>query len=55
MAGKQAKDRKDRDTSGGGKGSKVDAPRSKGTTSGRGSTGARKSANRPGASGTGKK
>lgn len=41
--------------SGRGKGAKVDAPRAKGTTSGRGSTGARKSANRPGASGSPKK
>jgi hypothetical protein len=39
-----------------GRGSKPDAPRGrKGQTSGRGSTGARKSANRPGASGTGSK
>jgi hypothetical protein len=38
-----------------GRGSKTDAPRSRGTTSGRGSTGARKSVNRPGASGSPKK
>ena len=39
-----------------GKGSKPDAPRGrKGQTSGQGSTGAKKSANRPGASGTGAK
>ena len=39
-----------------GKGSKPDAPRGrKGETSGRGSSGAKKSANRPGASGTGSK
>jgi hypothetical protein len=38
-----------------GKGSKPDAPRGRNQTSGTGSTGARKSANRPGASGTGKK
>ena len=39
-----------------GKGAKPDAPRArKGKTSGRGSTGAKKSANRPGPSGTGKK
>jgi hypothetical protein len=38
-----------------GRGSKPDAPRGRKTTSGRGSTGARKSANRPGPSGTGKK
>lgn len=42
-------------TSGRGKGMKTDAPRSKGVTSGRGSTGARKSVNRPGASGSPKK
>jgi len=45
----------ERKTSTRGKGSKPDAPRSTGRTSGRGSTGARKSANRAGASGTGKK
>jgi hypothetical protein len=38
-----------------GKGSKTDAPRATGQTSGTGSTGAKKSANRPGASGTGPK
>lgn len=38
-----------------GTGSKPDAPRSSGRTSGRGSSGARKSANRPGPSGTGAK
>ena len=39
-----------------GKGSKPEAPRGrKGQTSGRGSSGAKKSANRPGPSGTGKK
>jgi hypothetical protein len=47
----------DRETGNGrGKGSKSDAPRGrKGQTFGRGSTGAKKSANRPGASGTGTK
>jgi hypothetical protein len=45
------------DTRGGrGQGSKPDAPRGrKNQTSGQGSSGARKSANRPGASGTGPK
>lgn len=44
------------DESGRGRGSKPDAPRGrKGQTSGTGSSGARKSANRPGASGTGPK
>ncbi len=38
-----------------GEGSKPDAPRGRKQTSGRGSTGARKSANRPGPSGTGSK
>jgi hypothetical protein len=38
-----------------GKGSKPDAPRGKAQTSGTGSTGAKKSGNRPGASGTGPK
>jgi hypothetical protein len=38
-----------------GKGSKPDAPRGKAQTSGTGSTGAKKSGNRPGASGTGTK
>ena len=43
----------DRPEKGGrGKGSKTAAPRSTGKTSGRGSSGAKKSANRPGASGT---
>jgi len=36
-------------------GSKPEAPRGRGATSGRGSTGAKKSANRPGPSGTGPK
>jgi hypothetical protein len=44
------------ETGGRGRGSKPDAPRGrKGQTSGTGSSGARKSANRPGASGTGPK
>ncbi len=38
-----------------GRGSKPDAPRGRKQTSGRGSTGARKSVNRPGPSGTGSK
>ena len=42
------------DEGGKGRGSKTDAPRSTGKTSGRGSSGATKSANRPGPSGTGK-
>jgi hypothetical protein len=38
-----------------GRGSKPEAPRGRAGTSGRGSTGAKKSANRPGPSGTGAK
>jgi hypothetical protein len=38
-----------------GKGSKTDAPRATGQTSGQRSSGAKKSGNRPGASGTGPK
>ena len=46
----------DREEKGGrGKGSKTAAPRSTGKTSGKGSTGAKKSANRPGGSGTKKR
>jgi hypothetical protein len=44
------------ESGGRGRGSKPQAPRGKkGQTAGRGSTGAKKSANRPGASGTGAK
>jgi hypothetical protein len=62
MARKNQRPGGDRETSaeemtgGRGKGSKPDAPRGrKGQTSGRRSSGAKKSANRPGASGTGSK
>ena len=51
-----AKQKQDDQAGGKGKGSKPDAPRGrKGQTSGQGSTGAKKSGNRPGASGTGSK
>jgi hypothetical protein len=51
----QEQDRR-KDGGGRGKGSKPDAPRGrKGQTSGQGSTGAKKSVNRPGPSGTGTK
>jgi hypothetical protein len=46
---------RDEGSDGKGQGAKPDAPRGRKTTSGKRSTGARKSANRPGPSGTGSK
>jgi hypothetical protein len=52
----QSKRKNDSPAGGRGKGAKADAPGNRtGETSARGSSGARKSANRPGASGTGAK
>jgi hypothetical protein len=56
MAKRNAQQQDVEESGGRGKGSKPDAPRGrKGQTSGQGSSGARKSKNRPGASGTGPK
>jgi len=56
MARRSTTGQQDVTEGGSGRGSKPDAPKGrKGETSGRRSTGAKKSANRPGASGTGSK